>query len=611
MADGYGFGGEGDWKTSALLPHPQGDGRGRCPAARRSWRTTPTTSCPGEELILGAHMLEVCPSIAVGAPLARDPPARHRRPRGPGPAGVRRRPRRRASWSAWPTWATGSASSPTRSRSSPRTSRCRSCRSPAPCGARRPTCARPTEALAAPPAGRTTRCCPPPLARRAPRGPRARWSAPSCVLIDADTTVRRLRRGAALEPGLPPAGRRASARHDDHRPPPAAPHGPVPTRSPHPEHHGEAHGSYPTAGSTQADQCADHSPRRGAAMAHRLAACGGATPAPAATRAPSASPCPRSPRSAGSPTATTSRSSSRRPATRSTCSTPRTTSRPRSPRSRTWSPRASTMLVVAAIDGTALGDVLDTAEGQRHPGDLLRPADPRHATRSTTTRPSTTSRSASSRRQSLVDGLKASGTAAVQRRAVRRLARRQQRHVLLERRHVGAPADDRLRRHGRRLRADHFDQAAILRWDPATAQKRMEDILTKSYTSKDGQRRALAVRRPLARHHRRAEGQRLRRPRQAAPGRDRSGRRGAVGQVDPRRGAVLDDLQGHPRAGRGHRRHGQGDRAGKKPEVNDTKTYDNGVKVVPSYLLDPVPVTKDNVQEALVDRATTPQAELK
>ena len=27
-----------------------------------------------------------------------------------------------------------------------------------------------------------------------------------------------------------------------------------------------------------------------------------------------------------------------------------------------------------------------------------------------------------------------------------------------------------------------FEQAAILRWDPATAQKRMEDILTKSYT---------------------------------------------------------------------------------------------------------------------------------
>jgi putative multiple sugar transport system substrate-binding protein len=36
-------------------------------------------------------------------------------------------------------------------------------------------------------------------------------------------------------------------------------------------------------------------------------------------------------------------------------------------------------------------------------------------------------------------------------------------------------------------------------------------------------------------------------------------------------------------------------------ETNDTKTYDNGVKVVPSFLLDMVLVTKDNVQKELVD----------
>lgn len=34
--------------------------------------------------------------------------------------------------------------------------------------------------------------------------------------------------------------------------------------------------------------------------------------------------------------------------------------------------------------------------------------------------------------------------------------------------------------------------------------------------------------------------------------------------------------------------------AGEKPEVNDTKSYDNGVKVVPSFLLDPVVVTQVN-----------------
>jgi putative multiple sugar transport system substrate-binding protein len=40
---------------------------------------------------------------------------------------------------------------------------------------------------------------------------------------------------------------------------------------------------------------------------------------------------------------------------------------------------------------------------------------------------------------------------------------------------------------------------------------------------------------------------------------------------------------------------------GKKPEVNDTKSYDNGKKVVPSYLLQPQVVTKDNVKKKLID----------
>ncbi len=39
---------------------------------------------------------------------------------------------------------------------------------------------------------------------------------------------------------------------------------------------------------------------------------------------------------------------------------------------------------------------------------------------------------------------------------------------------------------------------------------------------------------------------------------------------------------------------------GKEPEVNDTKTYENGVKVVPSYLLKPVSVDKSNAKEVLV-----------
>ena len=40
---------------------------------------------------------------------------------------------------------------------------------------------------------------------------------------------------------------------------------------------------------------------------------------------------------------------------------------------------------------------------------------------------------------------------------------------------------------------------------------------------------------------------------------------------------------------------------GKEAPVNDTKTYDNGVKVVPSFLCDPVSVDKSNYKEILID----------
>ncbi|MDC3425670.1 sugar-binding protein [Aquibacillus sp. 3ASR75-11] len=40
---------------------------------------------------------------------------------------------------------------------------------------------------------------------------------------------------------------------------------------------------------------------------------------------------------------------------------------------------------------------------------------------------------------------------------------------------------------------------------------------------------------------------------------------------------------------------------GEEPEVNDTETYDNGKKIVPSYLLKPVSVDINNYKEILVD----------
>ena len=40
---------------------------------------------------------------------------------------------------------------------------------------------------------------------------------------------------------------------------------------------------------------------------------------------------------------------------------------------------------------------------------------------------------------------------------------------------------------------------------------------------------------------------------------------------------------------------------GEKPDINDEKTYNNGVKVVPAHLLAPVIVTKENAKEAYAD----------
>ncbi|MDA7026461.1 sugar ABC transporter substrate-binding protein [Bacillus sp. CLL-7-23] len=49
---------------------------------------------------------------------------------------------------------------------------------------------------------------------------------------------------------------------------------------------------------------------------------------------------------------------------------------------------------------------------------------------------------------------------------------------------------------------------------------------------------------------------------------------------------------------------------GEKAEVNDTKTYDNGKKVVPSYLLEPVIVDKKNYEKVLVESGYYKKSEL-
>jgi L-arabinose isomerase len=94
MADGYGFGGEGDWKTSLLLrtlkvmAHGLGGGTSFMEDYTYHYG-------PGPQRILGAHMLEVCPSIASQRPSLeihplgignREDPVRLKFTGAPGPA---------------------------------------------------------------------------------------------------------------------------------------------------------------------------------------------------------------------------------------------------------------------------------------------------------------------------------------------------------------------------------------------------------------------------------------------------------------------------------------------------------------------------------------------
>ncbi len=67
MAKGYGFAGEGDWKTAALVRVMKLMSAGM--EGGNSFMEDYTYHLePGNEMVLGSHMLEICPSIATGKP---------------------------------------------------------------------------------------------------------------------------------------------------------------------------------------------------------------------------------------------------------------------------------------------------------------------------------------------------------------------------------------------------------------------------------------------------------------------------------------------------------------------------------------------------------------
>ena len=67
MADGYGFGAEGDWKTAALVRAAKVMASG-LPGGNSFMEDYTYHFDPDNRLVLGAHMLEICPSIAAHQP---------------------------------------------------------------------------------------------------------------------------------------------------------------------------------------------------------------------------------------------------------------------------------------------------------------------------------------------------------------------------------------------------------------------------------------------------------------------------------------------------------------------------------------------------------------
>ena len=156
-----------------------------------------------------------------------------------------------------------------------------------------------------------------------------------------------------------------------------------------------------------------------------------------------------------------------------------------------------------------------------------------------------------------------------------------------------------------------FDQVATLRWDGATAQARMDNILTSNY-SKD-----VTVDAVLSPYDGISIGiiSALK-----SAGYFGSGKRPLVSGQDAEAPSVKSIIANEQYSTIFKDTRELAKKAasmvdavlkGTEPEVNDTKTYDNGVKVVPSYLLEPVAVDITNYQAALIDSGYYTEADLK
>ncbi len=156
-----------------------------------------------------------------------------------------------------------------------------------------------------------------------------------------------------------------------------------------------------------------------------------------------------------------------------------------------------------------------------------------------------------------------------------------------------------------------LNQVTTLRWDGGTAQKRMDDLLTSSY---GGDKRVDAVLSPYdgisigILSALRGDGYgSSSKPWPVVTGQDAEVASVKSIIAGEQRQTVYKDLRQLAEVATN-----MVDAAlnGKKPEVNDTKSYDNGAKVVPSYLLDPVSVDKENYKKELIDTGYYKESDL-
>jgi putative multiple sugar transport system substrate-binding protein len=157
-----------------------------------------------------------------------------------------------------------------------------------------------------------------------------------------------------------------------------------------------------------------------------------------------------------------------------------------------------------------------------------------------------------------------------------------------------------------------FDTVAILRWQQETAQKRMEDLLTSTYNDGSAVDGVLSPYDGLSRGIITAL-QNASYPATIADGFPIvTGQDAEIASVK----FIADDVQSSTIFKDTRKLAAQAVTAaeaylsGEEPEANDTETYDNGKKVVPSYLLESDIVYADNIQSLLVDSGYWSEAEV-